>query len=104
MGDHALWKRRSYNIILPNDVLRIIFADLSFMDKINSGLVCKQWDQVLRGGTPDARHWVVDFNVDRAVRNTAPTTEDTNSLLQQPSGTIVRYVILTFRHCSSAAK
>jgi hypothetical protein len=40
-GRRAFVKRRSYNILLPNDVLRIVFADLGFMDKINAGLVCK---------------------------------------------------------------
>jgi hypothetical protein len=68
MVKYASMKRSSYDILLPDEVLRIIFADLGILYKVNVGLLCMQWDEVLRAGTPDTRHWVVDCNVDHAVQ------------------------------------
>jgi hypothetical protein len=67
MGRFVSRKRTPHTPTLPNDVLHIIFSSLEFIDKINSGLVCKQWEQVLREDTL----WVVEYNVDTLV--SAPT-------------------------------
>ncbi len=53
--------------MLPEDILRLIFSKLDFQDKIASGLVCKQWDEVLKSGTVSAKHWDVPYDVDKLV-------------------------------------
>jgi hypothetical protein len=55
----------------PDDLMHVIFSRLEFKDKINAGQVCKQWDRLLKADTDDARHWVVDYNVDTHVLSTA---------------------------------
>jgi hypothetical protein len=52
---------------LPHDLTHNIFSKLGFNGKINSGLVCKQWDQLLKAGTDAFRHWVVDYDVNTVV-------------------------------------
>jgi hypothetical protein len=56
---------------LPHDLVHNIFSKLDFNDKISSGLVCKQWDQLLKAGTFASRHWVVDYDVNTVVSRAA---------------------------------
>lgn len=59
---------RILNILgLPDDVMDITFSKLEFKDKICVGLVCKQWDELLKAGTGALRHWAVYYNLDRCV-------------------------------------
>jgi hypothetical protein len=59
---------------LPDDLMHIVFGMLEFRDKINASGVCKQWDQLLKAGTDNARHWVVNYNVDTIVSSSATRT------------------------------
>jgi hypothetical protein len=63
-----------HNAILPHDVMHNIFSKLKFEDKISSGLVCKQWDHLLKAGAAAGRHWVVCYNLNRAVSKRPSTT------------------------------
>jgi hypothetical protein len=49
---------------LPDDVLHLIFSKLEFRAKISCGLVCTQWDQLLKAGGGAGKHWVVAYDVD----------------------------------------
>jgi hypothetical protein len=80
----------SYIIVLPDDLMHIIFAKLDMRDKVNAGMVCKQWDQVLRASTPAGRHWVINFNANRAAR-AASGTLDKDSSAHHSSVAIGRY-------------
>jgi hypothetical protein len=70
-----LQRRASYALVLPDDLMHVIFSQLDMMAKFNAGLACKNWDPLLRAATPAARHWVIDFNVDKVVPRTAFTKE-----------------------------
>lgn len=62
--------RRILSVIdLPNDVAHIIFAKLEFKDKISAGLVCKQWDKLLKANAGGLRHWVVDYSLEACISN-----------------------------------
>jgi hypothetical protein len=78
MGRYASRKRVRHCPVLPNDLMHNIFSKLDFKDKISAGLVCKQWDRLLKTGTAAARHWVVDYNVDPIVASTACTSNNVN--------------------------
>jgi hypothetical protein len=92
MGRSPSPNRTSFILALPLDLLHIILSKLNFRDKVNAGLVCKQWEELLTASTPAARHWVVDYNVDRVVNSPAFTTANMDSFLQQPSLAVVRCV------------
>lgn len=64
MGRSHSPKRLRYTAQLPQELWHIIFAKLDLKDKLNVGLVCKHWDQLLRAGTADAEHWRVEYNLD----------------------------------------
>jgi hypothetical protein len=68
------------NLHLPDDVMHVVFLKLNFMDKVNTGIVCKQWDQLPRAGTAAARHWVFNYNVDSKAftREEGPVKADPN--------------------------
>jgi hypothetical protein len=51
-------------------------------------------EELLTGSTPAARHWVVDYNVDRVVNSTTFTMANMDSSSQQPGLVIVRCVIM----------
>jgi hypothetical protein len=57
-------KRLKTTARLPDDLMHIIFSKLTFTDKIYAGSVCKDWDQLLKAGTPATRHWVIKYNLD----------------------------------------
>jgi hypothetical protein len=78
MGRYASIKRIRLCPVLPDDLVRKIFSKLDFADKIHAGLVCKQWDRLLKTGTAAARHWVVDYNVDPIVASAACTSNNVN--------------------------
>jgi hypothetical protein len=83
----------SLNVLfLPDDLLHIIFAKLKFKDKVSAGLVCKQWEQLLQADNPAARHWVVNYNVDKVVASKAYKTRIQGYFSQQRSLSIPRYV------------
>jgi hypothetical protein len=94
MGRSNSPKRTSYILVLPLDLLHIILSKLNFRDKVNAGLVCKQWEELLTASTPAARHWIVDYNIDRVVNSPAFTTANMDSFSHQPSLVIVRCVIM----------
>jgi hypothetical protein len=64
-------KRIHHIETFPDDLMHVIFAKLEFRDKVNASQVCKQWDELLKAGTANARHWVVDYNVDTIVSSKA---------------------------------
>jgi hypothetical protein len=80
-------------LLLPDDVVHLVFLKLNFKDKINAGLVCKQWDHLLRAGTAAARHWVINYSVDRIITSKAFTGNE-GSVGGDPNLDIGRYVIL----------
>ncbi len=55
----------------PYDIMHIVFSKLRFMDKINAGMTCKQWEQLLKAGTANARHWDVRYDLDRVQSSAA---------------------------------
>jgi hypothetical protein len=63
-------KRIRHIAALPHDLMHVIFSKLKFRDKVNAGKVCKQWDQLLKAGTDNPRHWDVDYIVDSLVPST----------------------------------
>jgi hypothetical protein len=72
--------------------MHVIFSRLEFKDKISAGQVCRDWGNLLKAGTADARHWNVNYNVDAIV--TSAAFEATKSLPppQQTSNYIERCV------------
>lgn len=57
MGRSGIPKRLRHTALLPQELMHLIFEKLEMKDILNAGLVCKEWDQLLRAGTADARHW-----------------------------------------------
>jgi hypothetical protein len=90
MGRYARQKRLMDIRVLPDDLMHIIFAKLDFRGKINAGIVCKLWDELLRTNTPAARQWVIDYNVDEIVLRSACMAKLGDAFSQQPSLVIVR--------------
>jgi hypothetical protein len=75
VGKNGSAKRIRHITTFPDDLMHVIFSKLEFLDKIKAGIVCKQWDQLLKAGTDNARHWVVDYNVDTLVSRLGPTRD-----------------------------
>jgi hypothetical protein len=75
---------------LPHDVVHMVFSNLDFTRKVTSGLVCKQWDQLLKDGTGASRHWVVDFDVNAIVSNAI--RKDVGNAANNVNNIIKRYV------------
>jgi hypothetical protein len=69
MGRSGSSKRARHIAAFPDEIMDIVFSKLCFHDKIYAGLVCKQWDQLLKAGTAAARHWDVDYRVTRIVQS-----------------------------------
>jgi hypothetical protein len=88
VGSYGSAKRTHHIATFPDDLMHVIFSRLEFKDKINAGQVCKQWDQLLKAGTDDARHWIVDYDVDTLVSSTAFKATTKLSHAKQ-SGTLV---------------
>jgi hypothetical protein len=59
---------------LPDDLMHHIFSRLEFRDKVNASQTCKEWDQLLKAGIENARHWVVNYNIDTTVSRSATRT------------------------------
>jgi hypothetical protein len=74
MGRSGSAKRVQYHVNLPDDLMHVILSSLDFRDKINAGVVCKQWDRVLKAGSGTARHWVIHFSVNSLVSKSALRT------------------------------
>jgi hypothetical protein len=64
MGKRPSPPPKSIVPLLPDDILHNVFSTLKFRDKINVGMVCKEWDQLLQAGTSGARHWVIEYDMD----------------------------------------
>jgi hypothetical protein len=92
-------KRTSYILVLPDDLMHIIFSNLDMKEKVTAGMVCKHWDRVLRSSTPAGRHWVIDFKVNQVVC-TASATTDKYSLAHHPSVAIGRCGSVSSVSCS----
>jgi hypothetical protein len=58
MGKRVSLRLNSDVIVLPDDIMHIVFSRLEFRDRVNVGAACKQWEQLLQAGTDVARHWV----------------------------------------------
>jgi hypothetical protein len=74
MGSSVSPERVPNALALPNDLINVVFSKLGFKDKINAGLVCKQWDHIFRSGSAAAKHWSVYYNLDNIVSKRASTT------------------------------
>jgi hypothetical protein len=73
--------------------MHIIFSKLDFKDKIKAGLACKQWDQLLKAGTPAARHWDIDYSVKRIEPNPGVTKKFRRIASDHPSASVARYAL-----------
>jgi hypothetical protein len=76
-------KRIQQCSVLPEDLLHVIFSKLGFKDKISAGLVCKQWDQLLKTGTPATRHWVVRYRLNSLVSSRSCITRSKGLLAER---------------------
>jgi hypothetical protein len=63
-------KRTLHIAAFPDELKHIIFSKLEFKEKLNAGLVCKEWDNLLRTCTGAARHWDIKYLVKRTVATT----------------------------------
>jgi hypothetical protein len=104
MGSFGLQKRMRDMSLLPDDVLHIIFHKLEFQEKINCGLVCKQWGTLLKSGTAAARHWVVDYNVNTILAKTAYVTRSNRQSAEKGNSFISRCVTVLYRCQRSECK
>jgi hypothetical protein len=102
VGSCRTAKRISQITTFPDDLMHVIFSKLEFRDKINASQVCKLWDQLLKASTDDARHWVVDYNVDTLV--SSPAFKATRKLHHsaQSSTLVERCVTVHAPFCHSA--
>lgn len=64
MGRYASRMRLACVRTLPDEIMHVIFNQLELNDKINAGIVCRHWEQLLRAGSLAAEHWIVDYNDD----------------------------------------
>jgi hypothetical protein len=80
-------KRTNCLLVLPDDLMHVVFSKLNTREKVIAAVVCKQWDQLLKVG---GRHWDIDFNIDEVVSRTALPTNDEASSAHQPSVVIGR--------------
>jgi hypothetical protein len=76
----------------------MILSNLEFEDKVRAGLVCKDWDQLLKARTVGAKHWDVEYNVDRVVKKAVFTTDE-GIVIEQVSAMIVRCATVRNMHC-----
>jgi hypothetical protein len=79
---------------MPDDVMRLVFSKLNFLEKLNAGLTCEQWEHLLSSGTAATRHWIVNYNVDSIVSCKAITARDQERSMEDPTMVIGRYVTL----------
>eukprot|EP00884_Botryococcus_braunii_P000021 jgi/Botrbrau1/10019/Bobra.0012s0106.1 len=68
----------------PDDVLHLVFSYLTFRDKVTAGLVCKRWDEALRGKLLGHNHWDVHYNLDNLVSVTMSMTQPQQSSSLHP--------------------
>ncbi len=96
MSTSGSTKRTRHVTSFPNDLMHIIFSKLEMTkDKLNAGLACKEWDQLLKAGTPAARHWDIHYAVKRTVPTTDPEKKYKNFAPDHPSASVER-----FAHCA----
>lgn len=79
MGKSGSPKRLRDTAILPHELMHVIFGKLHLKDKLSAGLVCKHWDQLLKAGTADARHFHVEYNLDTLYSSTACKATDVSA-------------------------
>jgi hypothetical protein len=95
MDRSAIPKRRRLCKLptLPDEVLQKIFWKLDFLDKVNAGLVCKDWDRVLNASTPTERHWVVQYRVNEsAITDFTPVSTSDLTVSERPTALFLRCV------------
>jgi hypothetical protein len=90
MGAPGSAKRTRHIAVLPDELMHVIFSKLSFHNKIRAGLACKQWDQLLKAGTPAARHWNIDYIVQRTPTDPDATKQYRKNPSDHPSASIGR--------------
>jgi hypothetical protein len=92
MSISAPRKRTKCVLVLPDDLMQMIFSNLDTKEKVVAEVVCKQWHQLLKAG---GRHWDIDFDVDEVVSRTANlTTNDVESSAHPPTAVISRWAAL----------
>ncbi len=87
---------------LPDDVIHVIFSKLDFRDNITAGLVCKQWDQLLKSVTAAGKHWVVDYNVDAVEARETSKLSSSEPSVEPLTDSMERYVLVPslFKVCT----
>jgi hypothetical protein len=93
MGTPGSAKRMRHIAGFPDELMHIIFSKLDFRDKIKAGMAWKQWDQLLKAGTPAARHWDINYNVERIEPNPDVTKEFRRIPSDHPSASVGRYAL-----------
>jgi hypothetical protein len=76
---------------LPHALLYIIFSKLGFKDKINAGKVCKDWDKLLKAGSPGCRLWDVEYHTDTVLSRPAYRAPENGFVPDDLMIDIVRY-------------
>ncbi len=76
MEGSAPRKRKLHIAAFPEELLHIIFSKLDLKDKLNAGLVCKEWDKLLKSCTGAARHWDIKYSVKRTLASTNANKKD----------------------------
>jgi hypothetical protein len=90
-------KRTRHVTLFPDELMHIIFSKLEETnDKMNAGLACKEWDQLLKAGTPAARHWDIHYTVKRTMPSTEPGKKYKNFTPDQSTASVERSA-----HCTS---
>jgi hypothetical protein len=101
MGTTGSAKRTRHIAVLPNELMHTIFSKLNFHNKIRAGLTCKQWDQLLKAGTPAARHWDIHYTLKRTPTDPDATKEYRVTPSDHPSASIGRCAQSAHRQHSS---
>jgi hypothetical protein len=90
-------KHTRHVTLFPDDLMHIIFSKLEETeDKLNAGLVCKEWDQLLKAGIPAARHWDIYYTVKRTMPSTDPEKKHKNFTPDHSTASVERSAHCTF--------
>jgi hypothetical protein len=80
----------NYTARLPEEILHMIFSKLNTREIINAGMVCGEWDKLVKAGTPATRHWVTPHNLDNTLSR-IPFLESKGSNVDQLTIDMGRY-------------
>jgi hypothetical protein len=89
MGKYGPLKRMLHIAAFPDELMHIIFSKLEFRDKVNAGLVCKEWDNLLKTCTGAARHWDIKYVVKRIVAS--PVAEKQHFTSADSTASVARW-------------